>query len=77
MIDNPLNSTGRFVRGSRHHAAKLTEADVAHIREIARHRDALLAEARTLRNEDLARKFGVSVGTIQKTLYCGGWGHVV
>jgi hypothetical protein len=69
-------STAEYKRGSQLPQAKLTEEDVANIRALIRHRDALLAEAKTLRNVDLAEKFGVARATIDKIAYCGGWGHV-
>jgi len=76
MIDNPLNRLS-VLRGSQLPQAKLTESDVANIRALARYRDSLIAEARTLRNADIAAKFGVSPRTVEKILYCGGWGHVL
>ena len=76
MTDNPLNRL-HCKRGSQLPQAKLDEDDVAQIRELVRHRDRLLAEARTLRNADIAEKFGVAKCTIDKIVYCGGWGHVL
>ena len=76
MIDNPLNRLD-CRRGSQLPQARLTERDVANIRALARYRDSLIAEARTLRNVDIAEKFGVSEKAIERILYQGGWAHVL
>ena len=47
-----------------HPGSKLTAADVELIREAAKERDRLKAEADKLSNEALADKFGVSATTI-------------
>jgi hypothetical protein len=76
MKDDPLNRL-KVKRGSELPWAKLNETDVSYIRELVRYRNSLLAEARTLRNEDIAKKFGVGKRTIDRILYEDGWGHVL
>lgn len=76
MIDNPLNRISAVRRGSQCHQSKLTEDDVAAIRALVEYRNALIAEARTLRNTDIARKFGVCVSSINKVATGETWGHV-
>jgi transposase len=75
MIDNPLNRLS-VKRGSALPHAKLTETDVEQIRELVAHRDGLIREARTLRNADIAEKFGVHLRTIDKITAGYAWTHV-
>lgn len=75
MIDNPLNRL-KVKRGSQLPHAKLTEVDVEQIRALVAHRERLLREARTLRNADIAEKFGVHLRTIEKITGGYAWTHV-
>lgn len=65
-------------RGSRHHAAKLTEDDVLMIIELDRERRRLKAEMESLSLTAIAEKFGVSKQRVWEIVNCrkGAWGHV-
>ena len=76
MIDDPLNRL-KVRRGSQLPWAKLTEEDVIAIWRLVRERERLRRQIKSLSNEAIAEKFGVSVRTIERILYDGGWAHVV
>jgi hypothetical protein len=75
MVDDPLNRLSS-ARGERCPQAQLTEDEVRNIRGLLLHRNRLLAEARTLRTEDIARKFDVNPRTIERIAAGETWTHV-
>jgi len=75
MIDNPANRLN-VKRGSELPWAKLTEDDVALIRQLVDERERLRSEASALTNARLAEKFGVHVRTIDRVTTRENWGHV-
>ena len=64
-------------QGTNHHAHRLTEDDVRIIRKAAVERDRLKAEAKTLSNEELGKKFGVRAATISEVITYKTWIHVL
>lgn len=56
--------------------AKLDEIDVAHIIKLMEYRTELRRQAATLTNEQIAKKFGVHVRTIDRISQRAGWIHV-
>lgn len=58
---------GRTESGSKHHLAKLTEADIPVIRRLRAEGWSCAA---------IAKRFGVSDGPIKAIMYKGGWKHV-
>jgi len=75
MIDDPLNRT-KVKRGSELPWAKLTEADVALIRQIVAERENAKRQLQYVTNAALARKFGVHKNTIDRITNGESWGHV-
>lgn len=65
-------------RGSRHHAAKLTEEDVKLILELDQERRRLKAELESLSMPAIAEKFGISKQRVWEivTAHRGAWGHI-
>ena len=75
MTDDPMNFT-KVARGEDLPQAKLTNDDIASIRELVEHRRKLLDEAKAITNMKLARKFGVSVSNINKIAMGYTWRHL-
>ncbi len=75
MKDDPLNRT-KVLRGTELPQAKLTEEKVIEIRYAIAKREAYRKIARTLTNENLAKKYGVHVRTIERISADESWTHV-
>ena len=75
MIDDPLNRL-KVKRGSELPWAKLDETRVAEILCLVAKRAVLLDKARALTNARLAKRFGVSVRTIDRITGGESWTHV-
>ena len=76
MIDDPLNRL-KVKRGSELPQAKLTEDQVRQLlRLAAKRRRVRQAVTQRLGNRALARRFGVSVSTVERILAGETWSHV-
>ena len=63
-------------RGAALPQAKLTDEDVRLIRKCVAERERLRQEANQLSNESLAKKFDVSLRTIDRITQRRGWIHI-
>ena len=75
MKDDVLNRV-KVKRGSDLPWSKLTEGDVAMIRELVAERNYHKRQAAELTNSKIAEKFGVHVRTIDRVTTGENWGHV-